>query len=333
MKKLICIVGPTATGKTALALQAAQKFSGSLINVDSRQVFKKLDIISGKDIPSGSQFHPTDLLPNSPYSIGYYDIQNIPLYSTDVVEPTYEFSVNDFIKVVPAILNLLETQEKLPILVGGTGFYVKSLLDGVDTVSVPPDEELRRELENKSVEELQNQLKDSDIDRFEQMNNSDKNNSRRLIRAIEILRHGEVEPEYHHQKIASREVQPLSTKYEIWMIGLTASRETLQSRIDQRVQSRLEQGALKEAESLFKNYDSLSNNVKTSSGYQQLFEYLKGDISLGEAIEKWKKAEYLIAKKQMTWFKKDERVVWFDIEQKGYETKIFNQISNFLASK
>lgn len=332
MKKLICIVGPTATGKTALALQAAQKFSGSLINADSRQVFKKLDIISGKDIPTDCQFVLTDLLSNSPYSIGYYNIKNIPLYLTDIVEPSYEFSVNDFMKVVPPVLDQLKTQNKLPILVGGTGFYIKSLLDGVDTVLIPPIEELRIELEKKTIEELQNQLQSLDSDRFEQMNNSDRNNSRRLIRAIEVETSKRVRPLHFAEKIASIGIRPLNHEYEVLMIGLAASREVIQSRIDQRVKSRLDQGALKEVEELFESYNSLSNNVKTSSGYQQLFEYLKGEVSLEVAIENWKKTEYLIAKKQMTWFKKEKRVEWFDIEDSNYEINVLRLIQTFLLS-
>ncbi len=335
MHKLVCIVGPTAVGKTALALKSAHKFSGSLINADSRQVYKKLDIISGKDIPQntkfqrfkGSEFQSL----YSKYSFGYYNIQNIPLYLIDVVEPTYEFSVSDFVTIAPPVIDYISQQSKLPVLVGGTGFYIKALLDGIDTVLIPPNEELRVRLERKSVEELQNVLAQLNPIKLEKMNDSDKQNPRRLIRAIEILTHKKGSTWILNQKIASIQVRPLSY-HEILMIGLTASRETIQSRIDLRVSSRLEHGALKEAETLFKQFDSLSNNVKTSSGYQQLFEYLTGETGLDEAIEKWKKAEYLIAKKQMTWFKKDQRVEWFDIEQKGFESVILDRISHFLAS-
>lgn len=329
MKKMIVIVGPTASGKTALGITAAQKFSGSLINADSRQVYKNLDIISGKDIPLGSSFTSVPVLSNTLYTIGFYQIENIPQYLVDIVNPEYEFSINDFVKIAPPTIEYVTQQNSLPMVVGGTGFYIKGLLDGVETVSIEPDRVLRKSLENKTVNELQKKLQELNSERFSQMNNSDKNNPRRLVRAIEI----EARPLKKNREMNLIEVRPLSNAYEILMIGLTASRKTIQLRIDQRVMSRLKLGALKEAESLFKKYDSLSNNVKTSSGYQQLFQYFKGEVDLEGAVEKWKQAEYLIAKKQMTWFKKDKRIIWFDIEQKGYENKIFAYMNSFLASK
>ena len=308
MKKLLCIVGPTATGKTDLAISLATKTDGVLISADAVQVFKKLNIISGKDLPDDTHFI------SGKGGFGHYAIGNISIYLLDLVAPTQDFSVAEFSTQASSIIQYICSEKKLPIVVGGTGLYVKSLVDGIDTSDVPRDNLLRSRLQEYSTFKLQTLLQKKDKKKFDFMNNSDKNNPRRLVRAIEIAIFGEKRKE---KKVDN---------YDVLFIGLLCDRDTLKKRIDARVEKRMEQGAVTEAKTLFKNYQNLSNQVKTANGYRQLFGYLLGEYSFGEAIEKWKISEYLHAKNQMTWFGKDKRIHWYNILDKEFHNKLEKEV-------
>lgn len=316
MKKIVCIVGPTGVGKTELAFKLAKKFDGELISADSVQVYKGLDIISGKDIPKTTKYFSLPELSKNGHNAGFYTYNSIRIFLLDVVEPTFSFTVSHFHDLASKYTG---HQGKLPIVVGGTGLYIKSLTSEIETVSVAPNKELREELESLSIEELQKELKSLSKDKFESLNHSDLFNKRRLIRYIEIQTN-------NGEQIAKN----TNKKFDSLVIGLYCEREVLKKRIDERVDKRLEQGALDEAEGLFKNYKNLSRQVKDANGYKQLFEFLKKEISLDEAIYRWKISEYHHAKNQMTWFRKYGNVKWFDIEKKRYQDEIFNNINTFL---
>lgn len=286
MQQAFVIVGPTATGKTALALQLAQKNKGELFSADSVQAYQGLDVISGKDLPL---------------------LTNTTVHLLDLVPPSTPFSVSNFLTEFSLALSKL-TPDITPIIVGGTGFYVTALLDGVETAHVKPDSLLRDKLEGLPIIELQNELEKLDPKKLENMNNSDRNNSRRLIRALEVARN-------HEQDAGGADYKKPLEEYELTIIGLTASSTFLNKRIDARVEERLKDGAVEEAKTLFNNYDNLAPQVKTANGYKQLFGYLKGEYDLPTAIELWKTAEHQNAKKQMTRFKKDTRIRWLDIEK------------------
>lgn len=298
-------MGPTAVGKTDLAFTLAKKFDGALISADSVQVYKGLDIVSGKDLPKTAIKNGNNA--------GFYIDRGIPIFLLDVVEPTSSFSLHDFYKFATRYKQLILEQGKLPIVVGGTGLYVQTLLDGFNK-STMPDLSLRKKLEKLSVSELQQLLPD---DKLQKLNDSDRNNPRRLIRAIEI--------ESSKQQVASSK----RSTYESFIIGLTCDRETLKQRIDARVDTRLKQGALDEVSSLFKNYKILSDQVKNANGYKQLFSFLKNEISLDEAIYRWKISEYHHAKNQMTWFRKYGMVEWFDIEKANFKKEIEKRVGDF----
>lgn len=286
MQHAYVIVGPTATGKTALALQIAQKNKGVLFSADSIQVYQDLDIISGKDLPI---------------------LKDASIHLLDIVPPTTPFSVSNFLNEFSSTISRL-SPDAVPIIVGGTGFYVSAILDGVDTANIKPNYVLREKFERATINDLQEKLRRLDSVKLESMNNSDMNNSRRLMRAIEVaVSRKEDEDVKHYEK-------PLE-RYALTIIGLTASSEFLNKRIDRRVKQRMEEGAVEEARTLFKNYENLAPQVKTANGYKQLFGYLKGEHDLPTAIELWKTAEHQNAKKQMTRFKKDTRIQWFDIEK------------------
>jgi tRNA dimethylallyltransferase len=317
--KNVFIVGPTAVGKTNIAFECAHRFSGELISADSVQVYRGLDIISGKDIPKASKFISLPQLSNGVFNSGYYIHNNINIFLLDVVEPSYSFSVSNFRDLATRTIDFIQEEKKLPIVVGGTGLYIKSLIDGFDMNPIEPDIVLRSLLENLNVFDLQNKLEKLNLQKLLNMNDSDRNNKRRLIRAIEISMIKNPEPSVKNEK-----------NYENLVIGLTCERDMLKQRIDIRVENRLENGAMEEAKVIFENYENLSAQVKDANGYKQLFSYFKKEISIDEAIYRWKVSEYHHAKNQMTWFRKYGDTVWFDITKKGYEKEIENKVKKFL---
>jgi len=305
MIRAIFIVGPTAVGKTALAINLSKKIPSILISADSIQVYKSADIISGKD-------HP----------------KNIKIELVDILPPQTPFNVRDFVDKVQTIINNPKNQLRIPIIVGGTGLYVKSLFSSIETINVKPNKKLRDKYNKFSIEQLQKELKRLDSNRYGQMNESDIQNPRRLIRAIEICM-------IDHIVEISKSV---FNEDEVLIIGLASSDVELRKRIAMRVLARVEEGAKDEAKKLFEDYDNLAPQLKTANGYKQMFEYLRNSSFTPEVkeppprgweemIEKWITADYQHAKKQMTYFKKLKNINWFDISDKGFEEKISELIS------
>jgi len=267
MIKVLIICGPTATGKTVLAAKLARKFNGELISADSRQVYKGMDIVTGKDRPKGVKIHGLDL-----------------------VLPNEEFSAAHFVKYAHTLINQIHKRGKLPILVGGTGLYVNSLINPPPTLAVRPNWQLRKKLEKKSVEELQNQLSQVDAVRWRSMNHSDQLNPRRLIRAIEVNLQG------LSSKVSSRRVP--NGNYDTLWIGLTADKKTLDGRIEKRVKTRIKAGAIEEWQKLKKQYPAAHPSM-TGIGYRELPD-----------VEAWTRAEQQYARRQLTWFKKTKAIHW-----------------------
>lgn len=311
MQKIVYIVGPTGVGKTDLAFSLAKEFNAELISADSIQVYKGLDIVSGKDLSKTAFKHGN----NS----GFYIDRGIPIFLLDIVEPTSTFSVSNFQDIATITIGKILKKNKLPMVVGGTGLYVKSLLEPIDTASIKPDIKLRSKLEKLFVLKLQKLLPS---EKLNSLNDSDRNNPRRLIRAIEVER-----SRTKNQELRIKE----NTNEESLVIGLQCERDVLKQRIDLRVADRLKQGALVEVVKLFEIYDSLAPQIKDANGYKQLFQYLQGEISLEEAAYRWKISEYRHAKNQMTWFRKYGNTVWFDIEKKNYIDEIKSELNNFLT--
>lgn len=285
---MIIITGQTATGKTKLALELAQKNNGELINFDSRQVYKYLDIITGKDIPS----------------------TKIWLY--DVVTPDQYFSSFDFIKLVKPIIEDIKKRKKTPILVGGTYLYLKHLLYGFDDNQVPPNFPLREQLNNKSVIELQKILKKLSLQSFNRLNNSDVNNPRRLIRKIEIASSTSAveDPPAGGGKTAE-----VNKDWQIdQFIGIKyKDKSKLREVIIKRVEDRLKNGAIDEVKNILKmGYKPTDPGLKTI-GYQQIIKYLNSELTKEEAIEDWINKEVQYAKRQLTFMKKDENIKWKEI--------------------
>ena len=298
MEKLLVICGPTATGKTALAIKLAKKFDGEIVSADSRQVYKGMDIGMGKEWG------------------------DVPIHGYDLVDPRREFSVSKYLKFARKILKDIWRRGKLPILVGGTGLYIKGVIDGIPTVEVPRNNELRKRLEEKSADELFESLSQLDAVRAGSMNSSDRKNPRRLVRAIEVaqwnLGHGV-------KCLTSDILHPTS----VLVIGLTAAKEPLNKRIEDRVGERVKAGIKKEIESLLKNGVSWDDQSMMSFGYRQYRDFFEGEVPEEVVVSEWTREEQKYVKRQMTWFKKDKRVGWFDIFEVDYQKKVEKMVAKW----
>lgn len=327
MQKVLTICGPTAVGKTSVALELAKKTHADILVADSRQVYKGMDIVTGKDIPKLSSFQfPVASLER--LGIGCWETnEGVRIWLTDLVNPKNDFSVALWHKAALKVLNLLKKEKSLPIVVGGTGLYIKSLSGEIETIGVPPNKSLRSSLSTKTKEELFEILAQLNSVKAASLNNSDKNNPYRLIRAIEIADFGFVSGK--NQLKTSKSPSRKKEKFDILKIGLTTNREELFKRIELRVNSRLESGAIEETEKLLSNGLARQEKPMTVFGYKQLADYLSGKITKESAIKKWKIEEYKYAVRQLTWFKKDHEIIWFDINDVDWVQKLEKIVQNW----
>lgn len=297
---LINIVGPTAIGKTSLAIALARHFNTEIISADSRQFFKEIRI--GTAVPSQEELNAAP----------HHFIQHISVEQ--------DYSVGDFEKEALEKLEELFQEHEVIIMAGGSGLYVKSILEGLDYFpEVDPEirQDLNRIFETEGIAKLQMQLKEMDPDYFSK---ADTENPHRLIRALEICI-GTGKP---YSSFLAKDKEPRNFKNI--SIGLTADREIIYDRINRRVNIMMEEGLLEEAKRLFPQRHL---NALNTVGYKELFEYLEGNISLEKAVEEIKKNTRRFAKRQLTWFRKDEDIKWFDYQTPsediaGYAEKIIN---------
>ena len=291
MKKniLITIIGPTAIGKTSLSIALAQHFGCDIISCDSRQFFKEMKI--GTAVPTETE------LAGAPHHF----IQNKSIFE--------HYTVGDFEKEAISKLDELFLKNNIQILVGGSGLYVDAVLKGLDSFpDIAPDirDEVRTTFEEKGLLYLENTLKELDPEYYESLSKNNPQtllNPHRMMRFVEVcLATGKPYSSFINKKENSRNFTPI-------IIGLEANRETMYSRINQRVDSMLNEGQLQEAESLFPNKDL---NALQTVGYRELFDYFEGKITLEFAIEEIKKNTRRFSKRQLTWFKRTENAIWFD---------------------
>ncbi len=276
--KIIVILGQTATGKSDFAVQIAKKVGGEIISADSRQVYKGMDLGTGK--------------------ITKKEMQGVPHHLLDVVNPKKVFSVSDFKKLADKKIGGIIKRGHVPIICGGTGFYIDAVIDGAILPEVPPNKKLRAVLEKKSAEQLYVMLKKLDKTRA---TNIDTRNKVRLIRAIEIAKAlGKV------PKVKKVE------KYEVMKIGLTLPDETLKERIYTRLLARIKKGMLREIKNLHDSGVSWKRMNDLGLEYRYGALYLQGKLSKQEMIEKLNTEIWHYAKRQRTWFKRDKGTVWVD---------------------
>lgn len=284
MKKVLVIVGPTASGKSALAVDLALKLGGEIISADSRQVYKGLDIGTGK--------------------ITQDEMHGVPHHLLDIADPDQIFTASDFKREALLSLRYIDTANKLPIIVGGTGFYIDTLTGQINLPDVPPDPELRNKLEEKNAEELYQMLIQKDPLRAESI---DPHNKTRIIRSLEIIEAlGEVPSG-----------QPArSTNYEFVFIGLKLDQETLDQKIKSRLEERLDSGMIREVENLHVGGLSFERMDSLGLEYRYISLYLQGQMSREEMIKKLYTEIRHYAKRQMTWFKRNQKIKWFDPEDR-----------------
>jgi len=294
-KKLIVILGPTASGKSELAIKLAKKFNGEIVSADSRQVYKGMDIGTGKVTP--------DTKNSSNFSTGqvkkkYIFIhQGIPHYCIDVASPKRRFTVVQYRKLALKAINKILKKVHVPILCGGTGFYIQAVVDGIVIPEVPPDWKSRKQLEKKTVKELFNQLKKLDPKRAKTI---EKKNKRRLIRALEIVK--KIGP------VPILKKKPLP--YPVLMTGIKKSPEELRRRIKKRFFKWLKQGLIKEVMNLRNSGISWKKIEDFGIHYRVIARYLQNKINYEGMIEKSIIELQNYAKRQITWFKRDKRIHW-----------------------
>ena len=326
MEKLLIICGPTATGKTSLGLILAKKLDGEIISADSRQVYKGMDIGTGKDLPVNLKSQISNLKWNKK-PISYYKIKGIKLWGYDLIEPDEEFNVALFTEFSRVMLKDICRRNKLPITVGGTGFYLKAITEPLTTIHIPPNKSLRKKLEILSIEKLQQELKKIDERKFNKLNRSDRNNPRRLIRAFEVSFF--LKRQKHKKNLIQQEKQDIPSSV-LW-IGLTAAQKILYQRIDKRVNQRVSKRVEKEVKALINKGYNFSLPSMSALGYQQWKEYFKGKKTREEVIARWKLDEQAYAKRQITWFKNNKKINWFSISQKEFRKQVVHLVSQWYS--
>ena len=278
---IFILFGQTATGKTAKALELVDKHNGEIINFDSRQIYNKLDIITGKDKPSDPK-----------YKIWLYDI----------IDPKESFSSAEYVKRAEEVIIDVINRGKTPILVGGTGYYLKHLICGVPENPVKEDWELRKQLETKTVEELQSVLEKKNKTMLDEMNNSDRNNPRRLIRRIEIADSGESLAEVSQtETLSTRLAKAITISY---LPFFHTTQDGAREKITERVERRMRDGALTEVVNLLKEGYTAADPGLNAMGYKQLIAYHNNKLTLSEAKKQWVTSEVQYAKRQKTYFRK-----------------------------
>ena len=292
--KLLVICGQTGTGKTSLAIFLAKKFNGELISADSRQVYKGLNIGTGKDLKE-------------------IERSKIKIWGYDLVDPKKNFSVGNYIRFAQKATLDIQKRGKLPILVGGTGLFIKGVIDGIPTAFVPRNLKLRKNLGEKDAGELFEILAQLDPIKAGSMNRSDKLNPRRLIRGIEVVTWG------LERKTPRLFKKP---KYKLLVIGLQASLGSLSNKIEKRVDKRIKDGVEAEIKKLISSGISWDSQSMTSLGYRQWRDYFEKKVTKEEVINNWKKEELRYAKRQLAWFKKDVRINWFDSQDGNLYKKV-----------
>lgn len=288
MNRLIAIVGPTGIGKTRLSIYLAQKFNGEIVNADSRQIYRFMDIGTAK---------PSEV-----------EQSLIPHHLIDIRNPDEDFSLAAYQKLTYQAISDIQKRVKLPFLVGGNGQYVWAVLEGWLVPKVPPDTEYRRLLEQKARDnagELYQELRHLDPVAALKIN---PRNIRRVIRALEVSRQGPFSQSYGKSR-------PF---FDSLIIGLTMERKKLYHQVDTRVDSMIKSGFINEVKKLIKMGYSPDLPSMSGIGYREIGQYLQGKITLEEAVYKIKTGTHRFIRHQYAWFKfKDERIKWFDVSDRS----------------
>lgn len=289
--KLIVIAGPTASGKTKLSLEMAKEVNGEIISADSMQVYKHLDIGTAK--------------------IKEEEMEGIVHHLIDIIEPAEEYNVQIFQKEAQKLIKDIHKRGKTPLLVGGSGLYIDSVVYDYEFLEEDPNNEIRNRLweeyEKYGNDYLLEKIKKLDPETYE---NIDKKNTKRLIRVLEIM-------EKHGLKFSQTEKDSRRKKespYDLEYYVIRMKREELYDRINRRVDQMIAQGWLEEVENLLeKNWAKKDYRSMQGLGYRQIIEYLEGQASWEQSVEKIKQETRRFAKRQMTWFRKNKDIIWLEV--------------------
>lgn len=286
--KVIVIVGPTASGKTALSIELAKQINGEIVSCDSMQIYKDMNIGSAK--PS------------------LEEMQGIKHYMIDIVEPDKRFSVAEYKKQAEQAIEEILSKGKMPIVIGGTGLYADSLIYGIEYPEIEFDKNYRNELENlanskEGLSNLYEKAKEIDSKAIEKISPNDK---KRILRILEI---------YHSTGKTKTELEAESrkneVKYDYRVFALNMDRQILYNRINKRVEIMIENGLIEEVKNLLDKYKEFPTAMQ-GLGYKEVVEYLNGYLTKDEMIEKIKQETRRYAKRQLTWFKKNKNTIWID---------------------
>ena len=289
MIKLICLAGPTGSGKTALGVKLAKELCGEIISADSMQIYKGMNIGTAKPDEE--------------------EMQGIKHHLMDIISPFSEFSVKEFTDMAKECISDIVSRGKQPIVVGGTGLFINSLIDNVSFSEGESDEKLRNELKELALkhgnEYVHAMLKNIDYDSYLRLH---PNNLNRVIRAIEIYKTTGITMT---EQIKNSKKEP--SPYDLSYFGLNADRAYIYDRIDKRVDIMFENGLENEVRALVDSGLDLSFKSMQAIGYKELYLYFEGKLSYEDAVSKIKQESRRYAKRQLTWFRRDERIKWIDI--------------------
>jgi tRNA dimethylallyltransferase len=308
MNDVIVIVGPTASGKTNLSIELAKRLNGEIISADSMQIYKYMDIGTAK---------PT-----------HEEMQGIRHYMIDEVLPNEEFNVVKFKELADKYIEEILAKGKLPIIVGGTGLYISSLVDNISFSESDCDweyrETLKREAEEYGPEYLHNKLKLVDGKSAESIH---PNNVKRVIRALEVFHQTKKPLSYHNEMSRS-----IPSKYNFFLIGLVMDRQLLYERINNRVDIMLQSGLVDEVRKLMELGFADSLVSMQGIGYKEILSYLNKETTLEEAAEEIKQGTRRYAKRQLTWFKRIKEINWFRTDNYGNTHNMLKDVLSIVNS-
>jgi tRNA dimethylallyltransferase len=295
--RVLCIVGPTSSGKTLLGIRLSKKFGGEIVNADARQVYREFDIGTGKPI-GGKR--------TAKGGRNMYLFEDIPHYLMDYLPPSELLTVAEWRDKAMVAIRGIRDRGHLPLVVGGTGLYIQALVDNYQIPAVPPQDSFRKAMEGKTLAELVKLLLRLDPAAEKLV---DIKNPRRVLRALEVATF--TGKPFTEQKGAAKPlIDPL-------LIAMKRERDELRDRINQAVEAYVEAGWLDEIRRLHKSGIGWDAPAMTSIGYRELGTYIRGEATLEQAIERTKRATWQYAKRQLTWFKRDQRIHWVKDEEEA----------------
>lgn len=308
-EKLVVITGPTAVGKTDISIEIAKRLNGEILSADSMQIYKYMDIGTAK--------------------VRKDEMKGVNHHLLDFVEPDKEFTVSNYKEKATNIITELNNNHKLALLVGGTGLYINSLVYELDFIDIAPDDKLRKKYEDIAKNDGKNYLLDllRKVDPITAQKYSE-NDVQRIVRALEV---------YHKSGITMSEqtknFRKPSDKYNPLMYCLYLNREKLYDRINLRVDLMIEEGLIQEVEGLLNKGYTPDLTAMKAIGYREIIKYLQGEWSLDEAINKIKQFSRNYAKRQLTWFRRDDRINWIDIEEFVSKNELADYIEKDIRTK